>query len=1359
MVEAGTITGQPTEDLGYTFPSIHLAVHGLSTAEELAARCLQRGFVSFSQLRELSTHLPADSVGVPSGQPVTTTAGPKSFTSGAYVHHDKTGLRSNLFSFPFATQLLAQVLASEFPDACFSSVGLFFNLMAPVHSDRNNDHRHCNLLLPGSHFTEGYVWVEGKGDYPCPDASTKRLGYLLDVAKGPQRLPSERLHATCAWTGDRLLVVGFCVRDTARLSLGDRQRLLDCGFHLPDHNPPTFEPLTQVTSSTSSSSPTVLAPASAPVSSAGTTSATPDLKRRRVAYRPAKPLASTSCSPSSSYTPTLSTPMPPSTTCQALFPQELAPLVIEVFAGTARLSTVAGRLGFRTLAVDRSSRRSNFAIQKLDLTQDHDVQTLLDVINLEASNIAWIHLAPPCGTASAARSRPLPAVARHGGTVPQPLRSTSEPQGLSTLTCAQKAQVLQANQLYRAVGRVADLALQLGLFVTVENPLNSLAWLCDGLVHLGRREDSYRLIFDACMHGGDRDKTTLFWCSDSRFQPLALRCSQDHKHASWKPRFVDGHWQFPTVHDAAYPWLLCERMLYILAADFPMLSSATQHPRACEQVALQRQPKYARPLVSCYQAADSWAVPVRSAQAATPLLQCYPKGARVTQRKLVPWGVVRVCASSAYDKFDKAGAEKLLGTTARIAERDSRESATTLPEDKNEVYEVVGMICDNNPCATQAEILTIGIPREPEDFVRAAVKAGHPRNAILLNRQGPAKEVAANVVMPAAERQRRADKSKNAWKEIAAATAEMNSALMKEKPAYLSKALEGKNVLAWKQILERNGFPDKMLWADLRDGFRLTGWMRNTGIFKPQVKPPDSSLESLLAQSSYRSPMTMRRIESTRPDETAAKAWAETLEEERKGWIFEDVHPDFNNIVLAHRFGLEQKGKVRVIDNGKDCGLNMACGLPEKFTLHGVDVLAAVFLELLNMPKDSLGRLVGKTIDLVSAYKFYPVHPLDRQHLRIGVFDTDNMTPRVYGTNVLPFGATGSVAGFLRISSALWHTGVRDMGLGWCAYFDDFPLLACEGMEEQIEDSAGEVFEAMGVQYAREGKKATKFAAAFNALGLTFDLSEFKNGVITIKHTDERRAELKATLETVLQTQRLSPKEAEVLRGRMHWYSSYLFGRAPCEAMHQLSLRARGIDGSAELGADLAWALRTLWEHVDASKPLELKQTSGRELFVFTDGSYEPGAEVVAGIGGVIYDVSGSPIAYFSSQVPAADLAELEAESEHPIYEVELYAILVAFTLWAEILKDTFSIFYLDNEAAQSALISGRSGTRNGRQLLQGVLQLEQDNLTRPWFARVPTHSNPADAPSRQIVEHLTKQGARRDEVRLGRLVSRNSST
>ncbi|CAE7651485.1 unnamed protein product [Symbiodinium sp. CCMP2592] len=485
---------------------------------------------------------------------------------------------------------------------------------------------------------------------------------------------------------------------------------------------------------------------------------------------------------------------------------------------------------------------------------------------------------------------PLPQAERDGCPVPQPLRSAAEPQGLSTLSGADKDRVLAANKLYRAVGRVVDLALQLGIFATVENPLNSLAWLCDGLDHLCRREDAYQLIFDACMHGGDRDKTTLFWCSDARFQSLALRCSRDHKHASWKPRFSDGHWQFPTAQEAALTqlWLLLH---------------SNQGP-ASKSHCSDSQSTLDRWFPATY---DCWAVPVRSTDAAAPLLKCYPKGARVTQRKLVPWGAVRVCAVSTYAGFDRQSSAELLGEAARISQPDSSDFSLIAGEDENEVYKVVGMVCDDNPCATQAEILTIGVPREPEDFVKAAVRAGHPRNAILVNRQGPAKEIAANVVMPAEERRRRADKARDAWKKIAKESASPNDALMKQKPTYLAKALAGKNVIAWRRILERNGFPDKMLWADLRDGFRLTGWMRETGIFKPRVKAPESSLESLLTQSSYRSPMTMSRITNTKPDDTSQKAWAETQEEARKGWIFEDTDPDFDNIVLAHRFGLEQK--------------------------------------------------------------------------------------------------------------------------------------------------------------------------------------------------------------------------------------------------------------------------------------------------------------------------------------------------------------------------------------------------------------------------------------------------------------------
>ena len=88
-------------------------------------------------------------------------------------------------------------------------------------------------------------------------------------------------------------------------------------------------------------------------------------------------------------------------TVQRLFPEVVAPMVIEVFAGSARLSQACQAVGFRTLAVDKSTKQSRYAIHCLDLTLADDVQALLDIITLEANNLELVHLAPPCGASSA----------------------------------------------------------------------------------------------------------------------------------------------------------------------------------------------------------------------------------------------------------------------------------------------------------------------------------------------------------------------------------------------------------------------------------------------------------------------------------------------------------------------------------------------------------------------------------------------------------------------------------------------------------------------------------------------------------------------------------------------------------------------------------------------------------------------------------------------------------------------------------------------------------------------------------------------------------------------------------------------
>ena len=199
---------------------------------------------------------------------------------------------------------------------------------------------------------------------------------------------------------------------------------------------------------------------------------------------------------------------------------------------------------------------------------------------------------------------------------------------------------------------------------------------------------------------------------------------------------------------------------------------------------------------------------------------------------------------------------------------------------------------------------------------------------------------------------------------------------------------------------------------------------------------------------------------------------------------------------------------MRVIDNFKQCGLNDACGLPEKFTLHGVDFIAASLIRALVLnQKSNTVALKGKTFDLKAAYKQYPIHPTDRQHLRIAICDPSTCQAKLYGLNSLPFGAMGSVAGFLRVSSALFY--VLSVGLKvWCsAFFDDFPTMAADTAAAQTDKCVGFLFDLLGVQYAKEGKKNQPFSNEMRALGLIFDLAGFDEGVVFIKHTPERRSE------------------------------------------------------------------------------------------------------------------------------------------------------------------------------------------------------------------------------------------------------------
>ena len=120
-------------------------------------------------------------------------------------------------------------------------------------------------------------------------------------------------------------------------------------------------------------------------------------------------------------------------------------IAIEIFAGTATLSDALRAQKFSIIAVDKTKeRKPKVSLKCLDLTKDQDVKILSDI--LLRSNLGYLHLAPPCGTSSKAREKPLPEGMSHIRALP--LRSDDEPLGLASLNASDLIRVQAANRLY-----------------------------------------------------------------------------------------------------------------------------------------------------------------------------------------------------------------------------------------------------------------------------------------------------------------------------------------------------------------------------------------------------------------------------------------------------------------------------------------------------------------------------------------------------------------------------------------------------------------------------------------------------------------------------------------------------------------------------------------------------------------------------------------------------------------------------------------------------------------------------------------------------------------------------------------------
>ena len=266
------------------------------------------------------------------------------------------------------------------------------------------------------------------------------------------------------------------------------------------------------------------------------------------------------------------------------------------------------------------------------------------------------------------------------------------------------------------------------------------------------------------------------------------------------------------------------------------------------------------------------------------------------------------------------------------------------------------------------------------------------------------------------------------------------------------------------------------------------------------------------------------------------------------------------------------------------------------------------------------------------------------------------------------------------------------------------------------------------------------------ALGLIFDLSQFDEGVVYIKHTSERREEILTKINNILKKDSLSPKEAESFKGRIQWFESYLFGRIANLSIHRIGKRAqqKGVKVRNELDEELRSSLLFLRARVQTGSPLLLTADTEDSVLIFTDGAFD--ADTLKGsVGGVLPNHDGIPLRFFSENIPALVMKRFLKASDNPIYLIELLAGYVAVFLWGGLIG-RYVVMYIDNEASHLALIKAYSSTQMGNVIVQMFVASEDSSQWKVWFGRVCSYSNIADAPSRMEVQDLVTRGAMQDK-------------
>ena len=1014
--------------------------------------------------------------------------------------------------------------------------------------------------------------------------------------------------------------------------------------------------------------------------------------------------------------------------------------LLDIFCGTAGVAAAFQSLGGEALGIDHlvDKRRVKGPVAKVDLSKKAGQDTVIKWI--QERKVDGVMLAPPCGTSSRAREIPLPRKLRgRCGMQPEPLRSDDWPNGLPHLKGIAQLKVKAANKLYAFTRRVIQACMDAGIPFICENPRRSLMWKTDAFSDLP--EGCLFQYIHACMYGSKRRKSTALLMNFSA-ENLKKECDNSHDHLPWG--MVDAKdgagLKFSTSLETEYPGPLCKQLalafLEHMQCHGKRLKLQDEQTEQLQKMGSGTQPRGGRAPV--LMAEFQFKVDITTFDATPP--RCIAEDSPPPFQG-IPVGA-KLISSREVSEVGEEG-EKKEGLKA-----------------------------------------TYGVFSSPWDFLWRALAVEHPLDTPQLVDKSNLRAIVFLRDHSVAEVKSFRAKQLRRFVERAETLKTDEEALKASLDGDVRAVLAPKRLLLFKEMMEEAGVADKGLFEELTQGFALTGDMPESGQFPAKLKPAMISVQQLRDSAVWAKRMIQTSCKRVGLDAEIAKAvYDETVQQVADGWVkgpFSEHDLDLKYggcWIPSKRFGVRQGQKVRAVDDFSEFLINASVTSTERLQLFGIDEVintARTFLgaDLLEVSSDfseawgSQGlrafkgpwkSLQGRALDLKAAYKQLARHPRDSWASILAVWNPSASKVEFYESVALPFGSVCAVMAFNRVARALRLIMSELFMIVNTNFFDDF----CQLEEDQLCSSSWEtaemVMRLLGWKISMSDDKRLPFGVEFQMLGAVIDLSRSSQGIVQVRNKPSRMADIGAMVEDLCQRDSIPLSTIETLKGRLLYAAGHTFGRCTQLSIQLISRLARR--GPMVLLDDKFKAVvRDAFQCLSRAPAREVGAWSGRQpIVVFTDGACEnEGTEITHGA--TLFDPETGRALMFGDWVPDAWVQKWKAGGKKQlICQAEIFPVLVSKATWKEELRHRAILWFIDNNAALSAVIRSFSPVIENYELLVLNANLDLQLQSMQWYARVPSKSNLSDSASRLDFQELETRGFLRCKPQYGSLTMNES--